>query len=151
MARMGYKIGEALWKGHATAVLIELDIPDDAKIVWDVGNPRGRCDKAIVRAIHPIHYPRDVWNRIFVDVQKTVLEDIHFPWAASVYDSTFLYFEGEEVFPADPFDESEVYAKSGIHFFKTKAIAVDYYYGYIKHYSNWDGYGGYSKMEVERK
>jgi hypothetical protein len=88
-------------------VLIKLEIPEDAKRTSGLNSKKCRCDKAKVLEI-----------RNFTGELKE---------AHSIYDSTFVYKVGEEVFVKDFCNDRMRICAPGIHFFMERTYALDYY------------------------
>lgn len=89
-------------------VLIKLEIPEDAKRTSGFGSKKCRCDKAKVLEI-----------RNFTGELKEA--------AHSIYDFTFVYKVGEEVFVKDFCDDRMLICTRGIHFFMEREDALGYY------------------------
>ena len=91
-----------------TAVIVKLEIAEDAKRSNGTGR-KCRCSKAKVLDIQTI-------DGKSVDVE-----------AFSGHDYEFVYRVGDTVEPEEPFDEDRwEECASGIHFFVTRAEAVDW-------------------------
>lgn len=131
----GYRVRECI---------VELEIPDDAKVVTPSFGNKHRCDKAIVKAIYLFdkeRLPDDTiacsimsiesqltvmaWMRNMVNLYKILRNATDLINYAE--NNCFTYVVGMTVYPEYGMDpDPDVPCSSGIHFFKSFEEAVEF-------------------------
>ena len=149
-----------------TECIVELEIPDDAKIVrpiaidiWRTRNSsKLRCSKAVVKAIFSYdefgNYDRlpDDTTAYSISSLTYFVNHLRTEYLTEAFKRAFKYVVGETVTPEYDFDDNVHYdCSSGIHFFETIEEAVKYGGLWVFIFDIKDAFERFNKIERVNK
>lgn len=122
----GYKVGKT---ADGKCCIIQLQIPEDARIAIELGEDKLRTDKAKVLSIWSYEYVGDFWKDIEINTEGNIKYlDAHQEAYSCVYDQKQIKYITGQICIDESFDPSlESVCVPGIHFCWLRATALEYH------------------------